>query len=144
MNVRERICFNGFVSIFGYNNVYIYITFTYYMSNTQNWEKVYSEWKEFGKLSDEEGLNYDILPEFLCQRVGNAESVAKLLEDTAFANYLLSKHESLIGALETFINSIIQKLKAVAQNMNGVLFNIEVGVGIHISITFQVDKIQTN
>ena len=55
----------------------------------------------------------------------------------------MSKHGGIVGALQNFINAIIGKLKSLASTLGGVYFHIDVGINVHISITFQVNAIQT-
>lgn len=115
-----------------------------------SYEEIYNKWISLGQLSNDD-IPYiqratpdaEYLPEFLANKVDNTESVSGLLQVTAFANYLLNRYGNLIGTLQNFINSIIAKLKTLAQNLSGVFFHVEVGLGVHISITFQVDAIQT-
>ena len=78
-------------------------------------EKIYIE-------DDREGIpsGYEILSEFLIDKVNRAENVNQLLNVIGFTNYLLSRNGAIIGALQNFINAVIGKLRSLALSLGGV------------------------
>ena len=118
------------------------------------YEILFKEWMMSGSTiysekidieDDREGIpsGYEILSEFLIDKVNRAENVNQLLNVIGFTNYLLSRNGAIIGALQNFINAVIGKLRSLALSLGGVYFHIDVGISVHVSITFQVNPIQT-
>jgi hypothetical protein len=114
---------------------------------------LFRRWTASGLLGDSEKIyiendredtsGYEILSEFLIDKVNRAENVNQLLNVIGFTNYLLSRNGAIIGALQNFINAVIGKLRSLALSLGGVYFHIDVGISVHVSITFQVNPIQT-
>ncbi len=115
-----------------------------------NYEDIYKKWELTGKVEDGDmpwiarvTPDVELIPEFLANKMDNTEDVCQVLEVVAFTNYLLRKHSSLIGALQKFIDLLLNKLETLARSVRGILFHIDVGVGIRVSITFQVSAVAT-
>ena len=114
------------------------------------YDNLYKKWALIGKLDDSEVLyieratpDYEPLSEFLANKIDNSENIVQVLQIVNFVNYLMSKHGGIVGALQNFINAIIAKLKVLTITLGGVYFHIDVGISVHISITFQVNAIRT-
>lgn len=114
------------------------------------YDDLYKKWTLMGKLDDSEvpyieraAPDYEPLSEFLANKIDNSENIVQVLQIVNFVNYLMSKHGGIVNALQNFINAIISKLKSLASTLGGVYFHIDVGINVHISITFQVNAIQT-
>jgi hypothetical protein len=114
------------------------------------YEDLYKKWELYGKLDEGDvphieraTPDHESLSEFLANKIDTSENIAQLLSVVAFTNCLLSKHGGIVGALQNMIKAIIDKLKQLATTLGGVYFHIEVGIGVHISITFQINPIDT-
>ena len=116
-----------------------------------SYDELYEKWCLEGKLecsgneSWSEFLENNIegLSGFLANKINCSENITQMLQVVSFANHLLSTYGWIVGKLQNFINAIINKLKVLAQTSGGVYFHIDVGTGFHISITFQVNPVQT-
>lgn len=115
-----------------------------------DFEEIYRKWKKTGKIGEDDitsivhaSLDEGTLEEFLSNKIEGTAKMCQILETVAFTDHLLRLHGSLIGVLQRFITSLLNKLERLAKSVGGILFHIEVGPGIHVSITFQVSDIAT-
>lgn len=114
------------------------------------WDNIYGMWKRGDTNNDQEELfnreeNLKGLDQFLENITNNCLSIPQLMQVVSFSNYILGFIKgSIIDRLEKFINSLIGKLTQLAQKFNGVLFQLEIGTGFHVSMAFQVKPLKTN
>lgn len=114
-----------------------------------NWNRAYEEWVSNGRLAEKERMyiremyDYNSLELFLIEKVENSTTIAELLQHIAFLNYLFRLKSSIIGKLNNLISAIIQKLRQLAQTVGGVYFHIGYSITPSVSITFQINPIQT-
>jgi len=81
-----------------------------------DFKELYNQWKSNGVLQEEDvqeilkDSNIGPLSESLVETINDSKNISQVSEIISFTNYLLSRHGSLIGALQNVINAVINHL----------------------------------